>query len=270
MKRKAAGGGASPRTISSVPPTPINDLRSPVYLANVVAPSPAARVGRIFGYLGLVVVWAAILAVGIFATVLALPGAAGAAAPEGLSDSQLFRHSDTWLAVFVLPLLALIFGAISVFIVTASLGALLAAATLFVRSLNPAYAGEQLSLSILTKDGEAVGPESTAFTGVALSLIPVRLTRWTKIIVMIQFNAWLINSTLLLIGFLWGCTYLFAVGWMLWPVTGAGAVVCAVLSALPLVGIVWVVWRRRARFAEVVPTGAENSVYLNSWPRRTR
>lgn len=269
MKRKAAGGGASPRTISSVPPTPINDLRSPVYLASVVAPSAGARVGRVFGYLGLVVLWAAILAVGIFATILALPGALGAAGPEGLGDSQLFRHSDTWLAV-VLPLLALIFGAISVFVVTASLGALLAAATLFVRSLNPAYAGEQLSLSILTKDGEAVGPVSTAFTGVALSLIPVRLTRWTKIIVMIQFNAWLINGTLLLIGFLWGCTYLFTVGWMLWPVTGAGVIVCAVLSSLPLVGIVWVVWRRRARFAEVVPTGAENSVYLNSWPRRTR
>jgi hypothetical protein len=243
----------------------IDPLEKPVYLATPVARTPGVRVGRVFGYLGLTLLWLAILGVAVFATVLALPGALSTV-DGGLGSSTMWQRSDVWLAPIAVLLVAAVLGYLTVFVLLASVGLLLAAATLFVRSLSPAYRDEQLSMTRRSTRGEAVGPITTAFTGVALSLLPVRMTRWTKIVMIVQFNGWIINGSAFLIGFAWGCLYLFTVGWMLWPASGVALPICIAVSVVLLAWVVVTVWRRRKRFPTVMPESLRGTVYELSWP----
>lgn len=242
----------------------IDPLRAPVYLVPPTRPTAAGRVGRVFGYLGMTLLWLLVLAVVVFATVFALPGALGGG--EGLAASPMWHRSDTWLAPVVLLLVAAIIGYATVFTWLASLGLVLASATAFVRSLSPSYRNERLTITRRSSNGEAVGPITTAFTGVALSLLPVRMTRWAKVFMIVQFNGWIINGSSFVIGFGWGCLYLFTVGWLLWPASGAGLVVCAVVSIVVAGWLVFEIWRRRRRYPTVMPEALRGTVYELSWP----
>jgi hypothetical protein len=233
-------------------------------------PAKATLALRPLGYLLMTLVWSCIFLMAVFALIIALPfwlsdGLGGG----GLGAAPGFHRSDSWLAfiaipVFVVPLL----GCITVFAICASLGLALSAATLFVRSLLPSYRHERVSATIGSTGGEAVGPVSTAFTGVGLSLLPVRLTRWSKLLLILQFNGWIINGNLMMVGLAWGCCYVFSVGWMLWPATGAAVWVCAALSLLLAAWLVTELWRRRAAYAEVMPAQLRGTPYEYSWPNR--
>jgi hypothetical protein len=250
-------------------PNAIDPLEKPVYLIPVVEPTAARRFGRVFAYFGMSMVWLAVVGVVVFGTIVALPGALGDVGPLGSSPG--FHRSDSWLAFIVIPFAVVpVAGYAAVFLMEASVGVFLAAATLFARSLNPAYRHEQLSMTVRSVGGEAVGPASTAVTGDALSLLPVRMTRWTKIVMIVQFNGWIINTNSIVIGYVWGCLYFFTVGWMLWPATGAGVPICAAVSALLAIWLVVTIWRRRRRYPTVMPTRLEGTVYENSWPNRPR
>ena len=246
----------------------IDPLTAPAYLVQVTEPSGGQRAGRVFAYLGLTVVWLLLLAVVVFATIVVLP-AWLASDGTALGASPAFHRSDTWLAFIIIPfLVAPLMGAITFFLVMATFGAVLTSATLFIRSLNPAYRHEQLSTTIKSVHGEAVGGVATAFTGVALSQLPVRLTRWTKVLLIVQFNGWILNGNMFVLGLIWGWLYFFTVGWMLWPATGAAVPVCAVVSVLLLALLVVVAWRRRKRFPPVMPEGLMGTTYERSWPNR--
>lgn len=245
----------------------IDPLLQPRYLVSANAPSSGRRVGRIFSYLGLTVLWIVLFAVAMFATVVALPAAISSNGPLG--ESPAFHRSDTWIAFIVIPfIVAPIMGVVAYFLAIATVGMFLTSATLFARSLSPAYRHEQLSTTITSVHGEAVGGISTAFTGVALSLIPVRLTRWAKVALIIQFNGWILNGNMLVLGTIWGWLYLFTFGWMTWPVTGTGLAVCVVISVLLLAWLVAAAWRGRRGFPQVMPEKLRGTIYEDSWPNR--
>lgn len=244
----------------------IDPLQQPAYLQPVVEPTPGRRIGRVFGYLGLTVAWVGLLGVVLFVTVAAIPGGISGI---DIGTSPAVTGADAWIGVIAMPLLvAPVLGFATVTLVLMSGGMLLSAATLFARSLNPAYRNEQLSVSLESRRGEAAGPVSTAFTGVAMSQVPMRLTRWSKIVVIIQFNGWVLNAGTLVIGTVYGLLYCFTVVWVLWPATGAAVPICMVITVLSAMWLVFTIWRRRAKFPTVMPVGLRGTVYECSWPNR--
>lgn len=252
------------------PQVAVDPLRPPILLASPVAPTPARLVGRVFGYLGLTVLWLILVGIALFATVFALPGALQSATSDGgIGASPIVHGSDSWLAIIGIPLVLVpIFGFLTVFLVLATFGMALTAAMLFVRSLSPAYRHEQLSMTIRSVGGEAVGPVTTAYTGVGLSLLPVRLTRWSKVVMIIQFNGWIVSGGTLAIGYIWGLVYFFTIGWTLWPATGAAVPICWAITGLLVAWLLFEIWRRRHRYPAVMPMALEGTPYEFSWPNR--
>jgi hypothetical protein len=250
----------------SAPQVAVDPLRPPILLVPAVQPSGARLVGRVFGYLGLTLLWLVLLAVALFATVAALPGAAASAVPEGgLVASPAVTRADSWLWFVIMPLLVVpFFGSVTVFLVLATFGMLLSSAMLFVRSLNPAYRHEQLSVTVWSVGGEAAGPGPT----LALSLVPVRLTRWSKVVAIVQFNGWILNGTTLAIGYIWGLVYFFTFVWTLWPAEGAAVPICQAVTGLLVAWLVFEIWRRRHRFPAVMPAELRGTAFERSWPNR--
>jgi hypothetical protein len=215
------------------------------------------------------IIWLALFLASTAVTVLALPLAMSSTLDGGpLTDAPMFGRSDWLVTVIVIALVvAPILGVITLLLAAATLGILLSSATLFWRSLTPRYRDERLSLSVWTR-GETVGPGSTAVTGATMSLLPIRMTRWSKVITIIRFNGWIPNLNLLLLGVVWGIGYVGTVAWMLWPARGVALVLCAVGSGLVAVALLAIAWRRRRRFADVMPASWVRSRYADSWPRR--
>jgi hypothetical protein len=201
-------------------------------------------------------------------TIVALPAAMSATLDGGpLTDAPMFARSDWLPTVIVIALVAApILGIITLLLAAATVGILLSSATLFVRSLNPRYRGERLSLSSWTR-GETVGPASSAVTGTTMSLVPIRMTRWSKAVTIIRFNGWIPNLNLLLLGVVWGIGYVGTVAWMLWPARGVAQVLCAAGSVLVAAGLLAIAWTRRRHFADVMPASWARSRYAESWPR---
>ncbi|SDH11392.1 hypothetical protein SAMN04515691_3230 [Leifsonia sp. 98AMF] len=247
----------------------IDPLTSPIMLGRDIEPRVAAVLLRPFGYLLVSVVWVVLFLVCVATAVVALPAAlSGTVGDAGLGASPAFHRSDTWMAFIVIPLVMAVLGCVGYLLILASLGNMLAALTLFARSLRPSFRHERLSASIRAAGGEAVGPATTAVTGVSLSLLPMRLTRWTKFVMIVQFNGWVINGPMFSIGSVWGALYVFTVGWVLWPATGVGLVVCGVVSAALAGILLWMIWQRRSVFPTVMPGALENSPYRWSWPNK--
>lgn len=248
-------------------PRPVDPLHEPTPLLTPVPARRAPLWTRPLGYGVMTIVWFVLFVLGIVATVLALPLALiGASADGTLQHAPMFARAD-WPATVVVigVLVAPLIGILTMLLGCASLGTLLSAATLLVRSLRPRYARERLSFSARTR-GETVGGPTTAFTGTATSLLPIRMTRWTKVVTIIRFNGWVINANLFVLGPVWGVGYFWTVGWLLWPAQGAVAAVCGAGSALVALLLLWLLWRRRRRFAAVMPEGWEKTPYGRSWP----
>lgn len=250
-------------------PRVIDPLTGPLTLVPTHEPGRTAVILRPIGYLLIAVVWVVLFAAVLGVTVIALPAALhDSTAHGGLQAYPGFHRDDTWVAFIAIPMVMAVLGTISYLLILASLGNMLAALTLAARALRPSFRHEKLSISIRAAGGEAIGPASTAATGVSLSLLPVRLTRWTKIVMIVQFNGWLPNGSMFAIGSLWGALYIFTVGWVLWPATGIPLILCAVGSGVLAVGIVALIWRRRATFPAVMPSELENTAYRWSWPNK--
>jgi hypothetical protein len=250
-------------------PRPYAELREPTAIVSRVPARRAPLWARPLGYGALTIVWLVLLLLSIAVTVLALPLALIGASGDGeLQHAPMFARSD-WPAtvVVIAVLVAPLIGVLTMLLGCASLGTLLSAATLFVRSLRPRYRDERLSFSFWSR-GETAGPVSTAFTGTATSLLPIRMTRWTKVVTIIRFNGWVINAGMFVLGPVWGIGYFWTVGWTLWPAEGAVAVVCAAGSGVVALLLLGLLWRRRHRYAEVMPGGWQDTPYGRSWPNR--
>lgn len=248
----------------------IAPLTRPLPLASTPEPGRRALCLRPFGYLLVFGLWLVLFALVLFVAIFLLPVALqGATGDGGLHAAPGFNRSDSGAAFVAIPIAGAVIGWISYFLIVGSLGNLLAAITLFVRSLQPGFRREGLSMSIRSVGGEAAGSPATAATGVSLSLLPVRLTRWSKIVMIIQFNGWIINAGTFAIGTLWGVLYVFTVGWVLWPATGTGFVLCALGSVVLAVVTAWLIWRRRSVFPTVMPGALKDSAYRWSWPNKS-
>jgi hypothetical protein len=245
------------------------DLREPTPILARVPRRSAPWWTRPLGYGLMTVVWLALFLATTAITVLALPAAMASTLDGGpLTDAPMFARADWLPTVIVIALVAApVLGVITLLLAAATVGIALSAATLFVRSLRPRYRDERLSLSAWTR-GETVGPASTAVTGATMSLVPIRMTRWSKAVTIVRFNGWIPNLNLLLLGVVWGLGYVGTVAWMLWPARGAAAVLCAIGSLLVAAGLLAIAWARRRHFARVMPASWARSRYAQSWPSR--
>ncbi|NYG07972.1 hypothetical protein BJ986_002459 [Phycicoccus badiiscoriae] len=245
------------------------DLREPVYLLAPEArgTSGKAVVWRPLGYLTLTVVWVVLAVASLALAVLVLPWrlTGDGAGPMGTSPG--FAGSPL-RGVVVGLIIGPVIGAVSATFLCVSIGSALSSATYLGRSLLPAYRREKLSFTTFSQGAEATGPASMFGFRTAFSLIPVRLTRWTKIATLIAAQGQVVNVRLWVLGFWWGIFYVFTVGWMLWPAQGAASVVCTAVSVLLFAVLAYFVWRNRRNYPTIMPAAYRGTPYERSWPNR--
>jgi hypothetical protein len=228
--------------------------------ASMPAPDPAGTTattplsngrlaGRTAAYLALGVAWTAAWFL-VLALAAALPiGLAGEPLADKPGIAALTSDlSELGAFLLVMPFLALLFGWV---IVLMPFMAWPLAALSFVyvgRSLRPEYADEPLSTT--TWSWEALGPITV--TAKSMSLLPVRHSRFTNLLVVAYSLGWTPSFRMILACTPLGAAYLFTIGWALWPVTSPALVaLCALVTlALAAWSIVLVVTKVRARARE--------------------
>ena len=107
------------------------------------------------------------------------------------------------------------------------------------RSLAPAYAGERLSSTGWSRN--VIGPPTLGPT--ALSLLPVRLTAWTRFWTELMLLGWRPGRGILLAGIPYGLASFAVAGWLFWPVGTVGVAVWTILTAALVVATVVLVVR---------------------------
>jgi hypothetical protein len=247
------------------------DLREPTPILDRVPGRTAPVALRPLGYALISVVWLLLFALAVVVAFVALPVALSSQVDGGsLTGLPLFRRSD-WVATLVVIILvaAPTLGVISLLLVATSAGMLLTTLTLLARSLRPRYADERLSLSIRSH-GETIGPVTTAVTGSSVVFVPIRMTRWTKIVTIVRFFGSIPSVPLFALGAAWGVAYMVTVGWVLWPVEGAARVAWTAFSVLAALGILALAVRMRRRFPRIMPSALAGTPYERSWPASPR
>ncbi|MET4580560.1 hypothetical protein ABIE21_000050 [Conyzicola nivalis] len=215
--------------------------------------TPAARALRPFGYLGLSVVWLAITAV-VLLLLVAIPAALAGEGPLSEAPGMAALAVDNqWIAaLIVVPLFAVIFGTVVFLLAQGSLSLFVLSLVALSRSLRPSFAGEPLTTTRWT--GEAIGPVRLGSAPAkyapvknmaALSLIPVRRTRFSAFWTAGMLFAFAPSFRVITESAWVGLAYFITVGWVMWPVTGPLAIVLAVVSAALAVFGVWRVIRAR-------------------------
>ncbi|MFP3466293.1 hypothetical protein [Leifsonia sp. SIMBA_070] len=215
-------------------------------------PTPAGRALRPFGYLLVAIVWTAIGAV-----TLLLPAALPfglSSSGDGFSSREFVTGGDPvsmiLFAVIVVVLLIPLLGYLFVALPLASVPLAVLAWTYVARSLRPAYAGERLSSTGWSRD--VIGPVTVGQT--ALSLLPVRLTPWTRFWTELMFLGWRPSRGVLIAGLPYGLASFLVAGWLLWPVGAGAAIVWTVVTAaLVAVSVVLVVRAFRRRVSDRSP-----------------
>ena len=199
-------------------------------------PSAASRALRPIGYLIVALVWTAL---GIVTLLLpaALPFGLWSTDPD-FSSREFVTGGDTavtvlflvFAAVVLVPLLGYAFVALPL----ASVPLAVLAWTYVVRSLQPGYAGERLSSTGWSRD--VIGPPTLGPT--ALSLLPVRLTPWTRFWTELMMLGWRPGLGVLWAGIPYGLASFLVAGWLFWPVGTVGAAVWIVVTAALVVATV--------------------------------
>ena len=210
-------------------------------------PSTAARALRPLGYLLIGLVWTVIGAV-----TLSLPAllTVGLASGDSFTTKDFVQNGDPVMlilaGVFALVVLVPLLGYAFIALPLASIPLAVLAFTYLVRSLRPAYASERLSATGWTR--EAIGPITVYPT--AMSLLPLRVTPWTRFWTQVMLLGWIPGKGLLWAAITYGIASFLVPGWLLWPVAPAAAVVWGIVSAALVVAtIVLVVRAARARFS---------------------
>jgi hypothetical protein len=223
-------------------------------------PSAAARALRPLGYLVVALVWT-VLGVVTLLLPAALPFALWSTNPD-FSSQGFVTGGDAvttvlflvFAAVVLVPLLGYAFIALPL----ASVPLAVLAWTYFARSLQPGYAGERLSSTAWSRD--VIGPPTLGPT--ALSLLPVRLTPWTRFWTELMMLGWRPGLGVLWAGIPYGLASLLVAGWLFWPVGSAGAVVWTVITAalvVAAVGLVVRAYRQRVSGGRTSPRPATGS-----------
>jgi hypothetical protein len=181
--------------------------------------------------------------------VLALPGAL----PFGLitsgagSTSEVLADFDPVMAVLSVVLfagvVAPIFGYVFLALPFACVPLAVLSFTYVARSLRRDYRGERLSATGWSRD--VIGPITALPT--ALSLFPIRMTRWTAFWTGLYLLGWVPGRALLRAAYPAGIGYLVTVIWMLWPLHSVGAIIAWALVSAAIGVFVGVLVVRAAR-----------------------
>lgn len=242
----------------------VASLRDPVYIVDPGRRSPARATLAIrpFGYLAMAIIWAVLNVVAwvIVFIGFALPALAPLGAQPGLQRAGIGG------AIVLLLVAGPLAGGAGVVLVCGTTGLLLSYITFFVRGLRRSYRDERLSVSVLSVGAEAIGLASAAGFATAFSAIPVRLTRWSKTVVILTSLGFVSNVEVWAIGVPWGLFTTFTGAWIAWPVRGGAVIACAAVSAALLVFSAWVIWRRRHAYPNIMPAALRGTVYEWSWP----
>ena len=216
-------------------------------------PSARAVALRPLGYLGLAAVWLGISGIALF---LLAAGPFAIDAQGTLSESPAITglaDDNQWIAfIFVMPIIALVFGAVIVLLLQGSLSLMMLSLIAFARSLRPSFADEKLTTTRWT--GEAIGPVkfgqapakyAPVKNMTSLSLIPVRRTRFSSFFTAGMLFAFVPSFRVILESTWIGLAYILTFGWLMWPVSGPLVIVWPVVS-VALTGFgVWRVVRAR-------------------------
>jgi hypothetical protein len=211
-------------------------------------PSGAERALRPFGYLLVALVWTALGAVTL-ALPAALPVALWSTNPD-FSSQEFVTGGDTTVnvlfLVFTVVVLVPLLGYVFVALPLASVPLAVLSWTYVGRSLLPGYANERLSSTGWSRN--VIGPPTIGQT--ALSLLPVRLTPWTRFWTQLMLVGWRPSRGVLLAGIPYGLASFLVAGWLFWPVGAVAAVIWSIVTAaLVVVAIVLVTRAYRGRFS---------------------
>ncbi|MGN6325474.1 hypothetical protein [Pseudolysinimonas sp.] len=213
--------------------------------AERAAKPPAAAVAlRPLGYLLIGLVWAALSVVAL-ALPVALP--AGLVSTGAGPTSEILGRFDPLLAIlsivffggFIAPLLGYVFLALPF----ACIPLAVLSFTYVGRSLRPSYRHERLSTSEWSCN--VIGPVTVLPT--ALSLLPVRITPWTRFWAGLYVLGWVPGRALLIAAVPAGIGYFVTVIWILWPLHSIVAIVIWALVSAAIVAVVVVLVVRAAR-----------------------
>lgn len=203
--------------------------RTPRRERSSTPPSAAERALRPLGYLVLAVLWTALGAVTLLLAA-ALPFALWSTNPD-FSSREFVTGGDVaptvLFLVFAIVVLVPLLGYAFVALPLAAVPLAVLSWTYVVRSLRPAYAEERLSSTGWSRN--VIGPPALGPT--ALSLLPVRLTPWTRFWTGLMLLGWRPNRGVLLAGIPYGLASFLAAGWLFWPVGTVAAVLWTVVTA---------------------------------------
>ena len=163
------------------------------------------------------------------------------------------------LLVIAVPILALAIGPGSWHVLTASWPLAVLSFTYLTRALKPSYAREKLSFTSRASWGSTFGPPTV--TGVALSLQPVRRSRFTDAVMRFYVAGWTVDGRMVLAmlpaGLAWPC----AIAALIPTLSGTVRLVAAVLTVVLLaMSCVRGVRAFRNRFAAPAGAAAERGI----------
>lgn len=189
--------------------------------------SRAVLLLRPFGYLAVALIWTVLSAVTVGLSAALTIGLAS----SGWHAQHLFHDVNPVVFSVELAIIALIWASLVGFLLImlplacAPLAVL--AWTYVVRALRPEFAADKLSRTTQRRD--TIGPQTVTGT-VAISLLPVRATRWTDFWLRLYSAGWSPNGRIWLAGLPWGVATFVMPGWILWPVNPVAGVVWSLLT----------------------------------------
>ncbi|XGX78289.1 hypothetical protein LQK93_01074 [Terrabacter sp. BE26] len=204
-------------------------------------PSGVARALRPFGYLCVATVWTALSVVSLLLPA-ALPFGLWSSNPR-FSSKQFIAEGDIvpvlLFLIFAVAVLVPLLGYAYVALPLACLPLAVLAWTYVARSLSPGYRRQRLSCTRWSR--ELIGAPN--MPPVAMSLLPVRQTTWTRAWTVLMGMGWRPSWDVLVAGMPVGLASFVVSGWAFWPMGEASRLAWAVGTAFLVVATVLLVGR---------------------------
>jgi hypothetical protein len=225
---------------------------------------------RPLGYLLIGLVWVAIWLVAVLLLVGSVPVLAfDDGLVEGVGDRLSNPVEAVVFLLILVPILAAAVGAGGWYVLTASWPLAVLSVVYVIRALNPAYAGEKLSFTARGAWGSTFGPPT--LSGVALSLQPVRTTRFTDRVMRFYVAGWSFDGRMILAMLPAGVAWATAIGALAPSVSEVLHVVFGALTVL-LLGASWTLGVRafRAGGSNAAGGGEEGGIATMPAEQRAR
>jgi hypothetical protein len=233
-------------------------------------PGSASVALRPLGYLLIGLVWLAIWLIAVLLLVGSVPLLAYSDSDglvEGVGDRLSNPVEAVVFLVILMPIVAAAIGAGGWYVLTASWPLAVLSFTYVIRALNPAYAGEKLSFTARGARGSTFGPPT--LSGVALSLQPVRATRFTEGVMRFYVAGWSLNGRMIVAMLPAGLAWATAIGALAPSVSEVLHVLFGALTVL-LLGASWTLGVGAFRAGASSAAGNEDGVATMSPEQRAQ